>query len=66
MIDAFGYHVKTNGKPGTVVFNQEFSAGWKAVCGSKKLAVLPVNGIMMAVPVPEGCDVIDLVPAPFL
>ena len=66
MIDAFGYHVKTNGKPGTVVFNQEFSAGWKAVCGSKKLAVLPVNGIMMAVPVPEGCDVIDLVPRPFL
>ena len=50
-----GIVVNTDGAPGVLVYNQEYTRKWKAYCAGDVLEVTPVNGLMMAVSVPQGC-----------
>lgn len=51
-----GAEIDIISKGGILVFNQVVTPFWSASCEGKKLTVFPVNGIMMAVYVPSGCQ----------
>lgn len=48
-------NISLEGEGGVVVFNQVITPGWKAFCATKELAIVPANGIMMAVLAPKSC-----------
>jgi hypothetical protein len=45
---------------GILVFNQVYTPFWHAYCQKKKLSIIPVNAIMMAVEKPKGCKNLEL------
>ncbi len=56
-LDSKGMTVQLkSGERGYLVFNQDYTPFWRAVCDQKKtLPLIPVNGIMMAAEVSEPC-----------
>lgn len=56
------FKLQTNGKDGLIVFNEELSSGWRAQCFNKSVVkLIPINGVMTGLVVPEGCKKIYLV-----
>lgn len=53
-----GLDVVTNGSPGLLIYNQEYSARWTASCEDQSLPIAPVNGMMMATEIPSGCTTV--------
>lgn len=56
-----GVNIRVNEAPGAVVYNQVYTPYWSAFCEGEKLPITPVNGIMMMVNKPKGCETLKFV-----